>query len=318
MNIRQTRGTGRLDANTRGPRHSAAPVIWVFHDVSDPHWFRQRIDAITSARDVVKLADLAREPRRNGTCAITFDDGWRSVWTIAHPLLSTKEIPYTVFVCTDMLVGGPVPWFVRAQRLVARVGRDPLVQAWDLPKRQITMTRDLMELLKTMSLPVLLSGIAQLEQDCGLAAPEPSDLFLTAEQVRTLARSGADVGSHTHRHAILSRLNDQEQQREIDESVRIVGTVTGRRPTQFAYPNGRPCDFDERAVKVLRAHGIEVAVTTTQRYLRAAEDVLRLPRVGVSDGESGLHTNAKQVALSLSRSRNAWFDRLPWTSACVS
>ena len=146
VNIRQTRGTGRLDANTRGPRHSAAPVIWVFHDVSDPHWFRQRIDAITSARDVVKLADLAREPRRNGTCAITFDDGWRSVWTIAHPLLSTKEIPYTVFVCTDMLVGGPVPWFVRAQRLVARVGRDPLVQAWDLPKRQITMTRDLMEI----------------------------------------------------------------------------------------------------------------------------------------------------------------------------
>lgn len=297
---------------------SGAPVIWVFHDVTDPHWFRQRIDAITLARDVVKLADLAREPRRKGTCAITFDDGWRSLWTVAHPLLSAQQIPYTVFVCTDMLVGGPVPWFVRAQRLIAHVGCDALVQAWDLPKHQITTRHELMEVLKTMPLGALLSGIAQLEHDCGLIPPEPSDLFLTADQVGALAQSGADVGSHTHRHAILSRLNDQEQQCEIDESVRVVETVTGRKPTQFAYPNGRPCDFDERAVKALRETGIEVAVTTTQRYLRAAEDVLRLPRVGLSDGESALHTNAKQLALSLSRSGNTWLDRRPWPSASAS
>jgi peptidoglycan/xylan/chitin deacetylase (PgdA/CDA1 family) len=312
--MRQIRRTGWIDANTRAPRRTGASVIWVFHDLSDPHWFRQRIDAIASARDVVKLADLAREPGRKGRCAITFDDGWRSVWTVAHPLLSAKKIPYTVFVCTDMLVGGPVPWFVRAQRLIARVGREPLVRAWDLPKHQITTRRNLLEVLKTMSLPALLSGIAQLEHECGLVPPDPGDLFLTVEQVRALGQNGADVGSHTHRHAILSRLNAQEQQREIDESVRIVETVTGRKPTQFAYPNGRPSDFDERAVKALRQNGIEVAVTTTQRYLRATEDVLRLPRIGLSDGESALHANAKQVALSLSPARNTWFDRRPWAS----
>jgi peptidoglycan/xylan/chitin deacetylase (PgdA/CDA1 family) len=291
------------DADSRTLRRSGASVIWVFHDVRDPRWFRQRIDAITSARTVVGLADLAREPARKGTCAITFDDGWRSVWTVAHPLLSARGIPYTVFVCTDMLIGGPVPWFVRAQRLISSVGPEPLVQAWDLPKDQITTRRNVLEVLKTMPLPALLNGIAQVELDCGLAPPDPRDLFVTVEQVRALDQSGADVGAHTHRHAILSRLNDQEQQREIDDSVRIVETVTGQKPTLFAYPNGRPCDFDERAVRVLRENGIEVAVTTTQRYLCAAEDILKLPRVGLSDGESALYTSAKQLALSLSRGR---------------
>jgi peptidoglycan/xylan/chitin deacetylase (PgdA/CDA1 family) len=290
---------------------SRASVIWVFHDVSDREWFRQRIDAITSVRNVVTLAELAREPGRNGACAITFDDGWRSVLTVAHPVLSARRIPYAVFVCTDMLVGGPVPWFVRAGRLISRVGAQPLLQAWDLPQHGLTVRHNLLEVLKTMPLPVLLNGIQQLEEDLGLAPPEPRDLFLTVEEVRALDQSGADVGSHTHRHAILARLTDQEQRCEIEESVRIVETVTGHKPTQFAYPNGQPGDFDERAVRVLRETGIEVAVTTTQRYLCPAEDVLKLPRVGVSDGESAIHTSAKQFVLALSRSRSAWIGRRP-------
>lgn len=281
-------------------RRSGAAVIWVFHDVTDLVWFRRCIDSIASARDVIRLDDLAREPERTGVCAITFDDGLRSVWTVAHPLLGAWRIPYTVFVCTDVLVGGPVPWFLRALRLIACVGPEPLVNAWDLPRHQMKLGSDVVEALKPIPLPALLDGLAALEDDFRLRPPDPRDLFLTVEEVRALSQSGADVGSHTHRHAILSRLNDQEQQAEIEESVEIVEQVTGRKPTQFAYPNGRPEDFDERAVKVLRETGIAVAVTTTQRYLGAAEDILKLPRIGVTDGESALHMSAKQVALSLS------------------
>lgn len=288
-----------IDGVRAALRCRSASLIWVFHDVSDPQWFQRRIDAITSSRDVVGLLELAREPSRRDACAITFDDGWRSVWTVAHPVLCARAIPYTVFVCTDMLIGGPVPWFARALSLIEHLGLCTVGDQWNIPAKRMEAKRDVLGALKELPLETLLHGLTELECDYGLVPPEAAKMFLTGDEVDTLGQSGALIGSHTHRHPILARLPAEEQSREIEESVRIIEAVTGRRPTEFAYPNGKPYDFDRRTIGMLRESGIEVAVTTTQRYLRRSEDRLMLPRIGLSNSESAFHTVTKHLAMSL-------------------
>jgi uncharacterized protein YbjT (DUF2867 family) len=72
-------------------RLRSAPIIWVFHDVADALWFERCIDEIASAREVLPLAEVARMPRSRKACAITFDDGLRSVLDVARPVLSERD-----------------------------------------------------------------------------------------------------------------------------------------------------------------------------------------------------------------------------------
>ena len=101
-------------------------------------------------------------------------------------------------------------------------------------------------------------------------------------------------------HPILSALDDDQLAQEVQGSVRSVENLTQAPCESFAYPNGQPSDFDERAVELLRGVGVDTAVTTTQLVNRTGADPLRLSRwvlggnVGVARLRAtmmGLHPN---------------------------
>jgi peptidoglycan/xylan/chitin deacetylase (PgdA/CDA1 family) len=281
-------------------RLRSAPIIWVFHDVADALWFERCIDEIASAREVLPLAEVARMPRSRKACAITFDDGLRSVLDVARPVLSERELPYTVFVCTDVLTGGPVPWFLRAAHLVDRLGVDQVRERWKFGDHRFRGKQEVIVALKQVPLDSILEGLRELEQAYSISPPNPIPLFLSGEEVAALSADGVTIGSHTHRHPTLSLLSAEDQRFEVEESAKLIESFTGSRPTEFAYPNGTPLDFDATTIAVLRASGIKLAVTTTQRHLTPADDPLALPRLGLADGNSSVRRVLKNVAPSLS------------------
>ena len=278
------------------------PIVWVFHDVPDKIWFERCVDEIQSARHVIPLTDLVRNRARRRVCAITFDDGRRSVLEIAHPILHSAGLPYTLFACTEVVTGGPVPWFLRASNLIDHVGVEPIIQRWQLIHERFRGKQDLIVGLREIPVDRIIEGLEELEQQYSITPPSPPTLFLSAEEVRTLSSTGVTIGSHTHRHPILSRLSAQDQKREIEKSVGLIENLTGRRPSEFAYPNGSPLDFNATTIAVLRGSGIQLAVTTIQGYVTSAHNPLALPRMGLSDGDSSLHRMLKNVAPSLSLS----------------
>ena len=278
------------------------PIVWVFHDVSDKIWFERCVDEIRCARHVVPLTDLVRNRARRGVCAITFDDGLRSVLEIAHPILHSAGLPYTLFVCTEVVTGGPVPWFLRASNLIDHVGIEPIMQRWQLIHERFRGKQDLIVGLKEVPVDRIIEGLEELEQRYSISPPSPPTLFLSAKEVVTLSSIGVTIGSHTHRHAILSRLSARDQKHEVEKSMGLIENLTGRRPSEFAYPNGSPLDFNATTIAVLRASGIRLAVTTIQRYVKPAHNPLALPRMGLSDGDSSLRRVLKNVAPSTSLS----------------
>ena len=69
--------------------------------------------------------------------------------------------------------------------------------------------------------------------------PLPGNLMMRREDVRALIEAGMDVGGHTRSHPILSGLTRARAEEEIAGGLDDIAAITGRRPTLFAYPNGR-------------------------------------------------------------------------------
>ena len=96
-----------------------------------------------------------------------------------------------------------------------------------------------------MPLDSILEGLEDLETQHAILPPDPRRLFLSADEVTMLsARTGATIGSHTHRHPILSLLSVHEQTFEVERSATLIETLTGSHPSEFSYPNGTSLDFD--------------------------------------------------------------------------
>ncbi|MBV0924215.1 polysaccharide deacetylase family protein [Halomicroarcula limicola] len=56
------------------------------------------------------------------------------------------------------------------------------------------------------------------------------------EAIRALAESGFEIGSHTHRHRLLSTLSVDERREELDRSRRILRDLTGQSVSGFRAP----------------------------------------------------------------------------------
>jgi peptidoglycan/xylan/chitin deacetylase (PgdA/CDA1 family) len=276
------------------------PIVFVFHDVTDADWFENAVDEISLIREVLPLEEVVSK-RQNGTCALTFDDGLRSVSDVVHPVLRNNKLPYTVFLCTDVLTGGPVPWFMRIDHLAAAIDIEPLRTEWRFRRECVQTRYELTVALKEVPLDSILSGLARLEQAYGIDCPTADALFLSPEQLRRLAAENVSFGSHTRRHPILSKLSASEQRNEIETSRDDVEKLTGTRPSQFAYPNGSALDFDRGTMSILRDSGYTHAYTTIQRHLSSKNEPFALPRIGLDAGDLLIRRAAKQLTPWLSR-----------------
>lgn len=279
-----------------------APAIFVFHDVHDREWFSRVVDMITSDWTVVQLCEIVRADRHRKICSLTFDDGLRSVAEVAHPVLSAAAIPYSVYVCTEAATGGPAPWFLRVERLLEHLGVPQVRRHWRLDSTRHRTASSVVAALKEIPLDRLLAEVQAVESAYGLEVPRAEQMFMSACEIRTISTEGATIGSHTHRHAIMSRLPPDQQEAEIERSASALESLLGVRPEEFAYPNGTRRDFDETTIRLLKQAGFRIAVTTEQRYLTPRDDPLRLPRIGFEDGDSRARVAAKLIAPRLSTS----------------
>jgi peptidoglycan/xylan/chitin deacetylase (PgdA/CDA1 family) len=291
----ELRGIVRLLA-----RMQRRPVVFVFHDVPDRALFEDCIGEIADSRRILPLDAVARQ-RQRGTCAITFDDGRRSVVDVAHPILAAAKVPYAVFVCTEVLTGGPVPWFIRVEQLARKIGIEPLRTKWRLGRDRVSTDEEFTTALKEIPLDRLLAGLAELEREHDVPAPASQTLFMTSAHAGMLAAAGVAFGAHTRRHPILSKLTSAGQRQEIETSCEEIERLVGTRPSHFAYPNGSRLDYDARTRAVLRDVGIAFAYTTVAGYLSPSADPLALPRIGIGE-EDSMHRALKQLAPWLSQS----------------
>lgn len=266
------------------------PAILGLHDVRSREWYEGFVRELAAHAEIVSLERLVtdREPRSGRPrAALTFDDGCRSVATIVEPVANALGLPFTVFVCGEVIEGGPVLWPDRVMRLAGALGVERAAALWGWRGGPIEDAPGLVNRLKELALDRILAGLDRGEADLGERLPPPPLEYLGADDVHRLAANPlVTIGSHSHRHPILGRLPHAEQMADLEKGMAAIVGATGRRPRLFAYPNGKAGDYDPGTIAALRRLGFVAAVTTDQRPMRRGEDPFRLPRLGVSEGDS--------------------------------
>jgi peptidoglycan/xylan/chitin deacetylase (PgdA/CDA1 family) len=268
-------------------------AVFMYHGLATAPEARRRDDRVAPEEldrqlawvrahmEVRRLRDWIDEPltgRSRPGAAITFDDGLRSVLTLAQPILDRHECPATVFLCPGLIERKELPWFERLYRILSISGR-------------VRDFESLSTSLKVLPADAQEAAIDRLRLEQGMTTNGESDEgnLLTWDEVGALGTGGlVDFGAHTMNHRILSLLSPEEQDEEIRTSraeiVRRVGSCE-----LFAYPNGRRGDFTDATVDIVRNAGFAGAVTAIPRLVRPGADRFRLPRIAVGPSAGRAH-----------------------------
>jgi peptidoglycan/xylan/chitin deacetylase (PgdA/CDA1 family) len=231
---------------------------------------------------------------------ITMDDGYRTNYSIAFPLLKKYGVPASVFVTTGFVDRESLLW---TDRLIQAIADAPSGTYPDLDSalRPIVLgdtasrRRAALELLHELKL------VPQESRDRALGALEARlvngervhletpEIFeaLSWQDIGEMIASGlVSFGNHTHTHVILGRSEPESQRSEIQEAHLRIESHTGLPCRSFCYPNGRREDYDATTQSILRELGYQCALTTEPGYNNATTSLFDLKRVAVNSRAS--------------------------------
>jgi peptidoglycan/xylan/chitin deacetylase (PgdA/CDA1 family) len=223
--------------------------------------FEQHCRLIRESCDPIGAADLLAAlslgaPLPPRAVLVTFDDGYRSVLTLAKPILERYRIPAVVFACSAPIERGSLFWY----DAVARARGEGEVQ-------------------RLKSVPFDDWRTSTEPFDVRVAADD-AYAPLSVEDLRSLAATpGIEIGGHTAEHPILARASGDEQTRQVFDDKRALESWTDRPVRLFSYPNGRPqIDYTAATSAIVRRCGYEAAFTTESAYVSASGDRYEVPR----------------------------------------
>ncbi len=231
---------------------------------------------------------------------LTFDDGYLNNFEVALPVLEQHDAPATFFVVGDAVLRQEPFWFDRldyALQMNARAGEEVsfLGESFRVVSMQrIPLRRTLLDVCRLAlatkhddrSLSKLLDeDLQRLERAQGHSLLEkidrasPCALASESDIRRAAAHPLVEIGSHTMTHARLPGMSEAEQRCQLEESKRVIESVTDTECRYFCYPNGR---YDAASAGRVQDAGYAGGVTCDEGFNNAGCNPFTLNRVNWS------------------------------------
>jgi peptidoglycan/xylan/chitin deacetylase (PgdA/CDA1 family) len=285
---------------------SWSAAIVMYHGVTATHlpfanWcqldtgaFADQIAFLVEEYTILPLAELVdrlarHRPLPKRAAVLTFDDGFRNVFTTAAPILEHHQAPATVFLVTGLVGSRQPPWPEQLFLALAHTQRAAAEwdgEVWPLSDRarRAAAYLALATRLKELDTPLRQARLAALFDTLGRPPTVALDsplAILDWDEIERLARSALfTFGCHTHTHPILARCSPEAQHEELLTSRDILRERLGSAEL-FAYPNGRRSDFTTFTKKLLLELEYRCGVTTIPGLNPPAADLYELHRVCV-------------------------------------
>ena len=284
--------------------------------------FSKQIEYLAKHRKVVPLTDVIELLSRGqqippGVTAITFDDGYRSIRTLAWPVLETWGIPATVFIATRWINSQEMLWFDKIEYAIEHINNHGSINIqmdghslrYPIGSRgeRIRTCYKIKELCKSVDNDIRQIIVEELSKLCGnnfSISPDDDYAPLSWNDIIELnAHPFIDFGSHSDGHGILSRLSTEQAKQDILVSKWAIESHLGEPVRFFAYPNGRTGDFNEETKRILREAGFICGLSTITGLNDCNTDKYELRRVCVSNNDDFFGFLAKLSGLTALFSR---------------
>jgi peptidoglycan/xylan/chitin deacetylase (PgdA/CDA1 family) len=261
------------------------------HFESQMHFLRQnyRIASLDEA-----CRELCSGAKSEPGVVITFDDGYRSAYTVAFPILQKYHLPATIYLTIESVDTGQVAWYDRVflAMAVAPSGelqldlQGPWRFQLNSPEDRLRAALEVVALLRTLPNVQRRLCCALLENKIGLPQNALSSRVLTWEEIHAMHQAGIAFGSHTLTHPVVSKLAPAELAAELTESRRLLEEKLGCPVVDFAFPFGKESDCSAAAVEQLARCGYRSAVTTVPGVNTPHVNPFELRRLQVADDGS--------------------------------
>lgn len=188
---------------------------------------------------------------------ISFDDGFRDVYQNAFPLFVKYNIPFTLYLTTDLPEGKADLWWIQMER-------DRSAGDFEVLMKQIYA-----------------SGKPMAETMHDLTGTKPDmelclHLALSWQQIKEMVDSGlCTIGSHSISHPGLTRISLDSCRHELNKSRKIIMDKIDFNAVHFSYPHSMENDIVR---KVVSDAGYITAALGYGGSIRLGNDLLRLNR----------------------------------------
>jgi peptidoglycan/xylan/chitin deacetylase (PgdA/CDA1 family) len=263
-------------------------------------FLREEYNILPLAEVVVRLQRCLPLPDR--AVCVTFDDGFRNVFTTAFPIMKRYDIPSTVFLITGLVGTYQPAWPERLYCAIVNTHKPRVtlfgsVWSLDSQKSRALAVFGVAERLKKMLAHEKDEQLQMLFHDLEVDPRVNSDSVLATmdwDEVAELHNTRlVAFGSHTHTHQILSRLPLDAQYEELCKSRDVLLERLGA-AAFFAYPNGTLADFTPETKRLVQDLGYRCGLSTEIGLNGIGSDAYALRRVNI-----GADTTRSQFELRM-------------------
>lgn len=282
-------------------RSASHPALWVDRDS-----FERQMAALKRRFRVLSVEEFAdclerRTPFPDGSCLITFDDGWRDNYTNALPILAEHGLPALVFLPVNYVGRPRLFWQEALTHLLTRAAREVgerpdrgaafrrlleptgLERVLDLreddPRPAVHAAVGGQKRLTRAAVETLVSALAS-ELDVRLEDLAEVDGFVDWAQVGDMSRQRIAFGGHGAEHLLLTQVPADEVEAEIRVSKQVIEGRLGGAVPAFSYPNGY---FTPEIARVVKASGYRLAFSTRGGFVTCDDDPFGVRRFNVHE-----------------------------------
>ncbi len=289
--------------NRAFPRHGA--LIFFGHRVAEdfddwlggvpPDLFERQIAWLSRHFRFLSMDELVdhfrqQRPVPDNSVVLTLDDGFADNYTHALPILEKYRVPVTIYLVTESIDTGELPWPQRLAWVLARTRREFLELTIHTPRRlplhtlaeRVQALKIIKELRKQLPMRQQLELFQCVVEQCQV--PTPKGRMLNWDQVREMRQRGVTFGSHTVHHPFMKCLPLEDARWQLEESKRVLEQRLGERVRHFCFPHG---SYGEAVGRLAQAAGYESyfvpgGLDRTNDHHRSP---FQLRRLGLSDDE---------------------------------
>ncbi len=286
-----------------------------------PSSFRAQMEWLHKRMRTLTLLELETRIRTGGpwnepAAFVTFDDGYRDNFDTAAPILNELNIPATFFIPTEFLQSPELPWWdhvayvikkTPTRRLLLNRGpgdlKSPLAIDLETTSRPLAIVTIIRAILdeKIADLPWFLEHLA-VQAEVTVESDLGQSLFMSWEQMQQLTDTAGrlTIGSHTHSHLDLSKLDAQSLKRELVLSKQILQERLGQEVFALAYPFGWSGTFNQVTKKSAMEAGYRLAFASRTGVSRSGMlDPFEIRRLGVGSGDTLAMLRARTALFSM-------------------
>jgi peptidoglycan/xylan/chitin deacetylase (PgdA/CDA1 family) len=237
-----------------------------------------------------ELNTVREKPLTKKFVVFTFDDGYIDNYRYAYPIFKKHNIPFTIYVATNMPDGNAVLWWYLLEDLIVKNSKVEFV-ANDQQVEFVTNTPDEKEkvfnkirahLAKAdeKTLRALMKSLFRDRLDSLQA--KTKELALSWEQIRELSNDPiVTIGSHTVNHFPLNSLTRENSTFEIQESKKIIESRIAKEVRHFCYPLG---SYGDKEIEIMKTSGYATATTIKMAniFTENFDHPFSLPRIMIN------------------------------------